>query len=172
VSARRGVSLVETVVVLFLGVVLLLSLLPIAIGLLRQESALKASTLNVETFPLLWERLGRDFSEAGGATVSPPFVSPLFRIVLSPPHPGAPEVTWDFRNETIVRTLVSTDDQGRETRNARAWTIEGRFRLLYDELAFERWVLRYSPPRGEEEIFAYFAGRPTRPIGAKPERKP
>lgn len=164
--SARGLTLFETVVVLFIGIVLLFSLLPAAIGLLRQQQALTASALSVETFPLLWERLGRDFSEAAGASLEPPFVSPVFRVVLAPIRPGTPGVTWDFRRETIVRALVSADAEGRETRKERAWTIGGRFSLLRDELTFGRWVLRYEPLRGDEEIFAFVPGRPTEPAKA------
>jgi hypothetical protein len=172
VSARRGLSLLETVVVLFIGIVLLFSLLPAAIGLLRQQKALTASTLSIETFPLLWERLGRDFSEAAGARVDPAFESPVFRVVLSPIEHGEPGVTWEFRRQTIIRTLVRADAEGRETRNERTWAIEGHFSLLRDEIAFGRWVLRYEPPSGEEEILAFLVGRPTRPVGAEEGKRP
>ncbi len=162
----RGLTLFETVVVLFIGIVLLFSLLPAAIGLLRQQQGLTASTLSVETFPLLWERLGRDFSQAAGASLEPPFTSPVFRVVLAPLRSDAPGVTWDFRRETIVRTLVRADSEGRETRKEHSWTIDGRFSLLRDELLYGRWVLRYEPHRGEEEIFAFVPGRPTEPAKA------
>ena len=187
-TARRGVSLIETVVVLFIGVVLLFSLLPTSIELLRQQKALNASVLSLETFPLLWERLGRDFSEAAGAMVDPPVESPEFLIFLTPLKPGNPAVTREFRyekaarttvradeqgRETIVRTAVRTDEEGRETRSERTWTIEGRFSLMREALVSGRWVFRYErPPKGEEEILGFALGRPTRPQGAKPEKTP
>ncbi|HEX7527464.1 MAG TPA: hypothetical protein VF425_00020, partial [Thermoanaerobaculia bacterium] len=84
----------EVSVVLFIGVVLLFSLLPVSTGLLRQQAGLDAKRLSVEMFPLLFERLSADFARASSVALSPSFAAPAFRLELTPLREEDPEVSW------------------------------------------------------------------------------
>ena len=107
-----GFSLAELCVVVLIGVVLLFSLLPVSLGLLRQQAGLDAKRLSVEMFPLLWERLSADFTRASAVAVSPPFSSPAFRLVLVPLREEDPEVSWTVIGSVVARTTVRRKPDG------------------------------------------------------------
>jgi hypothetical protein len=152
-SGRRGVSLVEAVVVLFIGVVLLFSLWPAATGLLRQQRRLSAEELSIESFPFLYERLGADFSRASGLRVEPEIESASFRLTLLPGEPDVPEVRWEFAHAAARREV------GGEKPSARSWTLDGSLSLRRNELSHGRCVLAYERPGETPELLAFRPGR-------------
>lgn len=152
-SRVRGVSLVESVVVLMIGVVLLFSLWPVATGLLRQQGRLSAKELSVESFPFLYEHLAADFSRAAGVLVEPEIESPSFRLILLPGEPDGPEVRWQFAH-SLVRRLVAGDEP-----SARSWTLDGTLSLRRDDFLYGRCVLAYERPGEAPELLAFRPGR-------------
>jgi type II secretory pathway pseudopilin PulG len=152
-ARARGVSLVESIVVLMIGVVLLFSLWPVATGVLRQQGRLSARELSIESFPFLYERLAADFSRASGVLVEPEIESPSFRLILLPGEPDAPEVRWEFAHAVVARRV------GGEEPSARIWTLEGAFSLRRDDLMFGRCVLAYERPGESTELLAFRPGR-------------
>ena len=156
----RGFSLVEMCVVVLIGVVLLFSLLPVSLGLLRQQAGLDAKRLSVEMFPLLWERLSADFARASGAAVSPPFAAPAFRLDLTPLREEDPEVSWTVIGSVVARTSVRRKPDGESVAATTSWTLPGRLSLDAEELALGRLLLRWDEGR-ETELIALACGRPT-----------
>ena len=161
-SGRRGLSLVEMVVVVLVGIVLIVSLLPAATGLLRQEQALSASVLSIETLPFLVERLEADFARAASAGVESRAEAPSFRIVLSPAAPEDPDVAWSVRGSSVTRVLSRTDAEGQVSRSTRTWQLPGSLALFRGDPPRGRVVLTLSIPRAPDEILAFAPGRPTR----------
>lgn len=159
VSRARGVSLVESVVVLMIGVVLLFSLWPVATGLLRQQRRLSAEELSVESFPFLYEHLAADFSLSAGVLVEPEIESPSFRLILVPGEPDGAEVRWEFAH-SLVRRRVSG-----ERASARSWALDGTLFLRRDDLLYGRCVLSLERPGEAPELLAF---RPGRGGGATP----
>lgn len=157
---KRGVSLIEMVVVIFIGVVIILSLLPVAIGLIRQQRALSAPMLEVESFPLIWERMRVDFAAASSASVEQPAPN-VFLIVLSPQKRRDPEIVWQFQGSRAARQAEWTDEDGQVTTNTRRWTLPGPIDLDREQSTSARTVLRWTPPKGAEEFLAFQAGRAT-----------
>jgi type II secretory pathway pseudopilin PulG len=155
-----GFSLVELCVVLFIGVVLLLSLLPVSLGLLRQQAGLDAKRLSVEMFPLLWERLSADLAHASAAAVSPPFPSPAFRLSLVPLREEDPSISWAAHGGIVERTSTRTKPGGEVVSATATWTLPGTLSLDPDELANGRLLLRWSEGK-ETELIALACGRPT-----------
>lgn len=155
-----GFSLVEICVVVLVGVVLLFSLLPVSLGLLRQQAGLDAKRLSAEMFPLLWERLSSDFARASAVAVSPPFPSPAFRLELAPLHEEDPEVSWFVHGHRVERTSTRKRPDGGSVRATSAWTLPGTFSLDPDELANGRLLLRWTEGK-EVELIALACGRPT-----------
>jgi len=153
-ARARGVSLVETMVVLMIGVVLLFSLWPVATGLLRQQGRLSARELSVESFPFLYERLAADFSRASGVLVEPEIESPSFRLILVPGDPDDPEVRWEFAHSLVARRV------GGEAASSRSWTLDGNLSLRRDDLLYGRCVLAYERSGETTELLAFRAGRP------------
>jgi len=156
----RGFSLVEMCVVVLIGVVLLFSLLPVSLGLLRQQAGLDAKRLSVEMFPLLWERLSADFARASGAAVSPPFPAPAFRLDLTPVREEDPEVSWAVIGSVVARTSARRKPDGEWVAATTSWTLPGRLSLDADELAQGRLLLRWDEGP-ETELIALACGRPT-----------
>ncbi|HQR46896.1 MAG TPA: type II secretion system protein, partial [Thermoanaerobaculia bacterium] len=85
--SRRGFTLLETTVVLMIGVIVSLSLWPLALELLRRQQGLTARVLTVRTFALLHERLGADFAGASSVGVEPLLPGSSFRLTLFPREP-------------------------------------------------------------------------------------
>jgi prepilin-type N-terminal cleavage/methylation domain-containing protein len=156
----RGFSLVELSVVMLIGVVLLFSLLPISLGLLRQQAGLDAKRLSVEMFPVLWERLSADFARASAAFVSPPFASPAFRLDLVPLRAEDPVVSWTVIRSVVARTTVRRRPDGEVVTATSSWTLPGTLSLDPDELANGRLLLRWDEGK-ETELIALACGRPT-----------
>jgi prepilin-type N-terminal cleavage/methylation domain-containing protein len=151
----RGFTLVETMVVLMIGIVVTLSLWPLALDLLRRQQRLTARALTVRTFALLDERLESDFDAAASFVVVPPWPSLAFRLRLLPREAGAPEVVWDVAFRTARRTERPTGsgDKARET--ARSWALDGTFMIRRDELLLGRCVLVWEPDGGPAELLAF-----------------
>jgi type II secretory pathway pseudopilin PulG len=156
----RGFSLVELCVVVLIGVVLLFSLLPVSLGLLRQQAGLDARRLSVEMFPLLWERLSADFARGSGAAVSPPFPSPAFRLDLVSLREEDPEVSWAVHGSNVERTSTRKKRDGEVVSATSTWTLPGTLSLDPGELANGRLLLRWSEG-GKTELIALACGRPT-----------
>lgn len=156
----RGFSLAELCVVVLIGVVLLFSLLPVSLGLLRQQAGLDAKRLSVEMFPLLWERLSADFARASAVAVSPPFSSPAFRLELVPLRGEDPEVSWAMRGSKVERTSTRKKPDGEVVSATSTWTLPGTFSLDPGELANGRLLLRWNEGK-ETELIALACGRPT-----------
>jgi hypothetical protein len=156
----RGFSLAELCVVVFIGVVLLFSLLPVSLGLLRQQAALDSKRLSVEMFPLLWERLSADFAYASAVAVSPLFPSPAFRLELVPLREEDPEVSWAMHGSKVERTSTRKKPDGEVVSASSTWTLPGTFSLDPDELANGRLLLRWNEGK-ETELIALACGRPT-----------
>ena len=157
---KRGFSLAELCVVVLIGVVLLFSLLPVSIGLLRQQAGLDARRLSVEMFPLLWERLSADVARASKAAVSPPFPSPAFRLDLVPIREEDPEVSWLLHGGKVERTSTRRRPDGEVLSATSTWTLPGAFSLDPGELANGRLLLRWN--EGDRtELIALACGRPT-----------
>ncbi len=157
---RRGVSLVEMCVVVMIGVALLFSLLPVALGLLRQQAGLNARSLGIDTWPLLVERLSGDAGRSSGALVSPPFPSAVFRLQLPPDRKEDPDVTWTFGAGKAERTTERKKPDGEVVRATVAWDLPGPLTLDADELANGRLLLAFDDGSGPE-LFALACGRPT-----------
>jgi type II secretory pathway pseudopilin PulG len=158
-SFRRGVSLVESVVVMMIGIVLLFSLWPVATGLLRQQRRLSAEELSVESFPFLYEHLAADFSHAAGVLVEPEIESPSFRLILLPGEPDGAEVRWEFAHSLVRRRM------GGEEPSSRRWMLDGTLSLRRDDLSYGRFVLSFERPGEASELLAF---RPGRGGGAAP----
>ena len=157
---RRGFSFVETCVVLLIGVVLLFALLPVAIGLLRQQAGLGAKSLGIDTWPLLVERMTGDAGRSGGALVSPPFPSASFRLHLPPAREEDPDVTWTFAPGTAQRTVAWRRPDGSREETSLAWKLPGTVSLDAAELENGRLLLAFDDGSGTE-LFALACGRPT-----------
>ena len=140
--------------------VLLFSLLPVSLGLLRQQAGLDAKRLSVEMFPLLWERLSADFARASAAAVSPPFPSAAFRLDLVPLREEDPEVSWGVHGSKVERTSTRKKPDGEVVSATSTWTLPGTFSLDPAELANGRLLLQWS--EGDRtELIALACGRPT-----------
>lgn len=159
----RGVSLVEMCVVVMIGVSLLFALLPIAIGLLRQQAGLGARSLGVEAWPLLVERLTGDAGRSSGAFVSPPFPSPVFRLHLPAARDGDPDVTWTFGAGKAARATERKRPDGEIVRATVTWDLPGVLALDPDELENGRLLLAFDGGAGPE-LLALAFGRPTEPV--------
>ena len=158
----RGFSLVEITVVLFIGVVLLFSLLPVTTGLLRQQAGLDAKRLSVEMFPLLYERLSGDFARASSVLLSPPFPAPAFRLDLAPLREEDPEVSWTVKPGEVTRTNVWRKKDGEIVSATSTWALQGSISLDADELSNGRILLRWEDGSGSApELLPLFRGRPT-----------
>jgi hypothetical protein len=156
----RGVSLVEMCVVVMIGVALLFALLPVALGLLRQQAGLNARSLGIDTWPLLVERLSGDAGRSSGALVSPPFPSAAFRLHLPPDRDEDPDVTWTFGADKAERTTERKKPDGEAVRATVTWELPGSLTLNADELASGRLLLAFDDGSGPE-LFALACGRPT-----------
>ena len=152
---RRGFTLLETIVVLMIGVVVTLSLWPLALDLLRRQQRLGASALTVRTFALLDERLEADFDRAASFTVEPLIASPSFRLTLQPREAGGPEVAWNVAFRTARRTERRIDPDGTVRERARSWSLDGTLALLRHELLLGRCVLVWEPDGGPSELLAF-----------------
>ncbi len=152
---RRGFTLVETMVVLMIGVVVILSLFPLALDLFRRQQRLAAKALTVRTIALLDERLEADFDAAASFAVEPPLPGPAFRLRLLPREAGAPEVVWDLAFRTARRTERRTDPGGKVGETSRSWSLDGTLTLRRDELLLGRCVLVWEPDGGPAELLAF-----------------
>ena len=152
---RRGFSLIETTVVLLIGVVVTLSLWPLALDLLRRQQRLTANSLTVKTFALLHDRLAADFARAASWGFEPPLETPSFRLTLAPREPGAPEVIWDVAHRRARRIERRTAPDGTLRETARTWGLDGRLSLTRPELLFGRCVLLWEPDAGPAELLAF-----------------
>ena len=157
---RRGFSLVEMCVVVMIGVVLLFALLPVAMGLLRQQAGLNARSLGIDTWPLLLERLGADAGRSAGALVSPPFASAAFRLRFPPEKEEDPDVTWTFGDGRAERTTERRKPDGEVVRATTTWDLPGTLLLEPDELENGRLLLAWDDGSGPE-LVALACGRPT-----------
>ncbi|MGE5345913.1 MAG: type II secretion system protein J [Acidithiobacillales bacterium] len=152
---RSGFTLVETMVVLMIGVVVTLSLWPLALDLLRRQQRLTARALTVQTFALLDERLEADFDAAASFVVEPPLPSPAFRLRLLPREAAVPEVVWDVAFRTARRTERTTGSGGKVRETARSWALDGTLGIRRDELLLGRCVLVWEPDGGPAELLAF-----------------
>ncbi len=152
---RNGFTLVETMVVLMIGVVVILSLWPLALDLLRRQQRLTAGALTARTFALLDERLEADFGGAASFDVEPAIPSPSFRLTLRPREAGAPEVVWDVAFRTARRTERRTESDGGVDDRTRGWSLDGTLTLRRDELLLGRCVLVWTPDDGPAELLAF-----------------
>lgn len=143
-----------------IGVVLLFALLPVAVGLLRQQAGLNARSLGIDTWPLLVERLSGDAGRSSGALVSPPFPSPAFRLHFPPDREEDPDVTWSFGAGTVERTTARKKPDGEVVRATVTWDLPGLLTLDGGELAEGRLLLAFDDGSGPE-LFALACGRPT-----------
>ena len=159
--AVRGVSLVELVVVVFIGVILIVSLLPTAVGLLRRQVGLSAKALSVETLPLFFDRMSADFARSSLVAVEPPGPAPAFRVVLTPLLESDPEVTYAIQGASVVRTRRLRGADGRVATDSHSWVLPGTLGLLRDELPWGRAVFELGRPGGGSEILAFRVGRLT-----------
>jgi hypothetical protein len=159
----RGVSLVELCVVVLIGLALLFALLPVALGLLRQQAGLNARSLGIDTWPLLVERLSGDAGRSSGALVSPPFPAAAFRLHLPPDRDEDPDVTWTFGAGRAERTTERKKPDGDVVRATVAWELPGTLALDGGELANGRLLLAFDDGSGPE-LFALACGRPTEKI--------
>jgi prepilin-type N-terminal cleavage/methylation domain-containing protein len=157
---RRGFSLVEMTVVVMIGVVLLFALLPVAMGLLRQQAGLNARSLGLDTWPLLVERLGADAGRSSGALVSPPFPSTAFRLHLPPDREEDPDVTWTVGDGRVERTTERRKSDGEVVRATTTWDLPGSLALDPGELENGRLLLSWDDGSGPE-LVAFACGRPT-----------
>ena len=156
----RGFSLVEISVVLFIGVVVLFSLLPVTAGLLRQQAGLGANRLSVEMFPLLWERLSNDCARATSVALSPPFAAPAFRLDLTPLRDDDPRVSWTVARNVVSRSNVRTKPDGEVVSATVTWTLPGTLTLDADELANGRLLLLWNDG-SSMELLPLVCGRAT-----------
>jgi len=152
---RRGFTLLETTVVLLIGVIVSLSLFPLALDLLRRQQGLTARVLTVRTFALLYDRLGADFARASSVSVEPAIPSASFRLTLLPRGPEGPEVVWDMGYRTAVRTERRTGSGGTVRESVRDWRLDGSLSLRRDELLLGRCVLGWEPDGGPAELLAF-----------------
>jgi prepilin-type N-terminal cleavage/methylation domain-containing protein len=159
---RRGFSLVEMCVVVMIGVVLLFALLPVAMGLLRQQAGLNARSLGIDTWPLLVERLGADAGRSSGALVSPPFPSLAFRLRFPPDREDDPDVSWTIGGGRAERTTERKKPDGEVVRATTTWDLPGTLLLDPDELENGRLLLAWDDGSGLE-LVALACGRPTEP---------
>jgi prepilin-type N-terminal cleavage/methylation domain-containing protein len=159
---RRGFSLVEMCVVVMIGVVLMFALLPVATGLLRQQAGLNASSLGIDTWPLLVERLGADAGRSSGALVSPPFPSASFRLRFPPDREEDPDVTWTFAYGRAERATERKKPGGEIVKATTTWDLPGILFLDPDELENGRLLLAWDDGSGRE-LVALACGRPTEP---------
>ena len=162
-TARRrpgGFSLAEITVVLFIGVVVMFSLLPVTAGLLRQQAGLDAKRLSAEMFPVLFERLTGDFARASSVSLSPPFASPAFRLQLAPLREEDPEVVWAVAGSVVSRTSVRKTPDGGSVSATSTWTLSGTLSLDAAELENGRLLLAWNDGSGPE-LLPLFCGRPT-----------
>jgi prepilin-type N-terminal cleavage/methylation domain-containing protein len=157
---RRGFSLVEMCVVVMIGVVLLFALLPVAMGLLRQQAGLSARMLGIDTWPLLVDRLGADAGRCSGALVSPPFPAAAFRLHLPPDRDEDPDVTWTFGDGKAERTTERRKPGGEVVTATTTWDLPGTLALDAGELAEGRLLLAWDDGSGPE-LLALACGRPT-----------
>ncbi len=157
---RRGFSLVEMSVVVMIGIVLLFALLPVAMGLLRQQAGLNARTLGIDTWPLLVDRLGADAGRSSGALVSPPFPAAAFRLRLPPGREEDPDVTWTFGDGRAERTTERRKPGGEVVTATTTWDLPGTLALDGGELAEGRLLLLWDDGSGAE-LVALACGRPT-----------
>lgn len=161
---RRGFSLVEITVVLFIGVVVMFSLLPLTARLLRQQAGLNASRLSVEMFPLVYERLSGDLSRASAVALSPPFPARAFRLDLTPLREEDPEISWTVAPGVVSRTNVRKKPDGEVVSATSTWTLSGTLALDAGELENGRLLLRWEDGSGTElgkELLPLLSGRPT-----------
>jgi hypothetical protein len=156
----RGVSLVELCVVVLIGSALLFALLPIALGLLRQQAGLSAQSLGIDTWPLLVERLSGDAGRSSGALVSPPFPSAAFRLHLPADRGEDPDVTWTFGAGKAERATERKKPDGDLVRVTTTWDLPGTLTLEPGELANGRLLFAFDDGSGPE-LFALVCGRPT-----------
>ncbi|MEO8055914.1 MAG: type II secretion system protein [Acidobacteriota bacterium] len=159
---RRGFSLVEMCVVVMIGLVLLFALLPVALGLLRQQAGLNARSLGIDTWPLLVERLGGDAGRSSGALVSPPFPAAAFRLHFPPDRDEDPDVMWTFGNGRVERTTERRKPDGEVVRATTTWDLPGTLALEPEELGNGRLLLAWDDGSGPE-LVAVACGRPTEP---------
>ena len=152
---RRGFTLLETTVVLMIGLVVTLALWPLALDLLRRQQRLSARVLTVRTFALLHERLGADFARASSFGVEPAIPSAAFRLTLAPRETDEPEVVWDVGLRTAFRSARRTGSDGNVQENVRGWSLDGSLSLRRDELFHGRCVLVWEPDAGPTEFLAF-----------------
>ena len=153
----RGLSLVEMLVVMAIGVTVMLVLLPITIGLMREGKGLSTEILTSESLPHLHERLAQDLLAASGAGILPfPIdTSALVQMTLTPPLPEDPIVIYDFEPTLIRRIVQSRDPKAPPPARPQSWRVPGHVTVLPDELVAGRFGLLYSPIRGEAEILLF-----------------
>ncbi|MEO6325899.1 MAG: prepilin-type N-terminal cleavage/methylation domain-containing protein [Thermoanaerobaculia bacterium] len=153
----RGVSLVEMLVVMAIGMTVILVLLPITLGLLREGKNLSGEALTSETLPHLHERLAQDLLAAGGAVVLPYPLdgSPTAQLTLTPPRIEDPTVVYDFSPALIRRSVRAADPDAPPPARPQTWSIPGSLTVLEDELVQGRLGLRFQPARGPAEILVF-----------------
>ncbi len=159
----RGFSLIETTVVLLIGVVVTLSLWPLALDLLRRQQGLTAAALTVRTFSLLHDRLAADFRNAASFGVEPLIESPSWRLTLLLRDPQAGLVIWDVAHRAARRTWRRTDPDGTIRETVRTWALSGELSVVREELPSGRCLLLWTPDGGPAELLA-FVPEPARAV--------
>lgn len=153
----RGLTLVEMLVVMAIGVVVMLVLLPITIGLLREGKGLSAEVLSSDDLPPLHERLAQDLLAAAGAGVFPYPIdgSPVVTLTLTPPLPEDPIVVYEFSPTLVRRVVSSPDPKAPVPARPQSWSVPGLISVMESELAGGRFGLLYRPARGDAEILLF-----------------
>lgn len=154
---RRGLSLIEALVVLMIGVIVLLAAFPIAVDLMREGKGLSAELLTGETLPHLHERLSQDLLAAASASLGRPEGKPdgTFQMVLTPPAEVDPLVIYDLATTEVVRTVKSRVPGDTTPSGTRKWQVPGRLDLLPEELLLGRLGFVFKPEKGEDEILVF-----------------
>ena len=155
-SRSRGLTLVELLVVMAIGVIVMLVLIPITIGLLREGKELGTEAVTTDALPPLHERLAQDLLAARGADVQPfPILGSSVVLTLTPPLPDDPIVIYDFEPTLIRRTVRSPDPKAPPPARPQSWSVPGSVTVLQDELVSGRLGLLYRPLKGDAEILVF-----------------
>lgn len=155
-TCRRGLSLLEVVVVLAIVITVLAVALPIAVALLREQKGLAAEILRGDTLPLLHARLDRDLGAARGFTVLPSTGDdPGLDLSLAPRKAENPTVVWTLSGTSLSRREVPAD--GSAGPPPHTWQVEGAFSLSPEELLGGRLGFLWIPLSGPAELLVFEA---------------
>jgi hypothetical protein len=143
---RRGISLLEVVVVLAITVTALLTALPILVSLLREQKGLTAEILRGDTLPLLHGRLDNDLANSRSLDIAWDQENKTTSLVLAPRDETAYTLLWTFSGTSLERKEVPPD--GSKGPPPHTWTVAGALVLLPQELVGGRLGLLWQPATG------------------------